>query len=84
MIREDPAEEGRAHVTGSLTGDAVQVLLDAVKGGVAVLDLSELDPIDDSAVRVLAALSPTRCALVGGPPGLELRLSQFRCNNVDF
>jgi len=84
VIREDPAGEGRARITGSLTGDAVQVLLDAVTSGVAVLDLSELHPIDDSAVRVLAALSPTRCALVGGPPGLEQRLWRFRCNIVDF
>ena len=83
-IGEEPAGAGRARVIGSLTGDAVQVLLAAVNSGVAVLDLSGLFPIDDSAVRILAGLWPTRCTLVACPPGLELRLASVRCNWVDF
>ena len=41
MISPEPGMPGRARVIGSLTGDAVRVLLDAVDGGVVVLDLSE-------------------------------------------
>ena len=67
---------GRARVIGSLTGDAVRVLLDAVDGGVVVLDLSEVNRADDSAVRVLAGLSPGRCTLLSCPRWLELWLAQ--------
>jgi len=84
VIGEEKARTGRAHVIGSLNADAVEVLLDAVDGGVAVLDLSELHPIDSSALRVLAGLWPTHCTLVGCPPGLERRLARVRCNYVDF
>src|SRR5262249_2796414 len=42
MITQDSGALGRARVIGSLTGDAVQVLLDAVDGGIAVLDLAEV------------------------------------------
>ena len=84
VIGDELAGTGRARVIGSLSGDAVEVLLDAVDSGVAVLDLSELHPIDDSAVRVLAGLWPIHCSLVGCPPGLERRLAHVRCNYVDF
>ena len=84
VIGEEPAGTGRARVIGSLNGDAVEAILDAVDSGVAVLDLSELHPIDDSAMRVLAGLWPTYCTLEGCPPGLERRLAHVRCNYVDF
>jgi hypothetical protein len=75
MIRMDPEAPGRAaRVIGSLTGDAVQVLLEAVEGGVTVLDLSEVDQVDDAAVQVLARLSPGRCSLVACPRWLEMWL----------
>jgi hypothetical protein len=51
MTRRDPDERGRARVIGSLTGDALQLLVDALQGGVAVLDLSEVDQVDHHAVR---------------------------------
>jgi hypothetical protein len=84
VVGEENAEKGRARVIGSLNSDAVEVLLDAVDSGVAVLDLSELHPIDASAIRVLAGLWPTHCTLVGCPPGLERRLAHVRCNYADF
>ena len=74
MINREPGEPRRARVIGSLTGDAVQVLVDAVDGGVTALDLSEVDQVDDSAVRVLATLQPERCRLVACPRWLELWL----------
>jgi hypothetical protein len=78
MITQEPGAPERARVTGSLTGEAVQVLLDAVDSGVAVLDLSEVDQVDDSAVHLLAGLSPARCALVACPRWLELWLARVR------
>jgi hypothetical protein len=75
MIRMEPEAPGRtARVIGSLTGDAVQVLLDAVDGGVTVLDLSEVDKADEAAVQVLAGLSPGRCSLLACPRWLEIWL----------
>ena len=75
MISPEPGMAGRARVIGSLTGDAVRFLLDAVDGGVVVLDLSEVNRADDSAVRVLAGLS-RRCTLLSCPRWLELWLAQ--------
>jgi len=75
MIVEDPAAPRRARVIGSLTGDAIRILVDAVDRGVAVLDLSEVDQVDDAAVRVLARLCPRRCSIVECPRWLELWLA---------
>jgi hypothetical protein len=44
----------------------------------SVLDLSEVDQIDDAAVRVLAALSPGRCTILDCPRWLELWLRRVR------
>ena len=68
----------RARVIGSLTGDSVQLLLDAVDGGVSVLELSEVGQIDHHAVRVMATLSPKRCTLLNCPRWLELWLARVR------
>jgi hypothetical protein len=78
MIIEDLAAPRRARVIGSLTGDAIQMLLDAVDRGVAVVDLSEVDQVDDAAVRVLAWLWPERCTVVDCPRWLELWLQRVR------
>jgi len=78
MITRDSGASKRACVIGSLTGDAVQVLLDAVDEGVAVLNLSEVDQVDDHAVRVLAALWPGRRVLLECPRWLELWLARVR------
>ena len=75
MISPEPGAPERARVIGSLTGDTVHILLDAVDSGVAVLDLSEVDQADVSAVRVLARLSLERCTLLTCPRWLELWLS---------
>jgi hypothetical protein len=74
MIVHEPGAPGRARVIGSVSGDAIRILLDAVDGGVSVLDLSEVDQIDDAAVRVLAGLWPERCTLLNCPRWLELWL----------
>jgi hypothetical protein len=78
MIRRDPDEPRRARVIGSLTGGSVQVLLDAVDGGVAVLDLSGVDRVDHDTVGVLAGLWPRRCTLLACPRWLELWLARAR------
>jgi hypothetical protein len=76
MIIPDPGAPRRARVIGSLTGDSVGLLLEAVEGGVSVLDLAEVDRIDDSAVHVLSRLSPERCTLEACPRWLELWLER--------
>ena len=78
MIDREPREPRRARVIGSLTGDAVQVLVDAVNAGVSALDLSEVAQADDSAVRALATLTSERCTLVACPRWLELWLQRVR------
>jgi hypothetical protein len=80
MITKEPGAPERALVSGRLTGDSVQILLDAVDGGVALIDLSEVDQIDDHAVRVLARLAPERCTLLNCPRWLELWLARTRRN----
>lgn len=79
MIRMEPEAPGRtARIIGSLTGDAVQVLLEAVDGGVTVLDLSEVDKADEAAVQVLAGLWPGRCSLLACPRWLQMWLDSVR------
>ena len=80
MICREPETPSRARVIGSLTGESIPVLLDAVDGGVSVLDLSEVDQVDHTAVRALARLWPERCALLGCPRWLELWLARVRRN----
>jgi hypothetical protein len=60
---------------GSLTVDTVQILLDAVDSGVAVLDLAEVVQADESAVHVLDRLRTERCTLLACPRWLELWLA---------
>ena len=83
MISREPDAPRRARVIGSLTGDSVWVLLDAVDGGVAVLDLSGIDRVDHDAVGVLAALWPKHCTLLACPRWLELWLARVRRNGGD-
>ena len=78
MIVHEPGPPEPARVIGSLSGDGIRILIDAVDGGVSVLDLSEVDQIDDAAVRVLAGLSPERCTLLNCPRWLELWLARVR------
>lgn len=78
MIVDDPAAPRRARVIGSVAGDAIQVLLDAVDRGVSVLDLSEVDQADDFSVRVLAWLWSERCTVLECPRWLELWVARVR------
>jgi anti-anti-sigma regulatory factor len=78
MIREVQGTPGLARVMGSLTSDTVQALLDAVDGGASALDLSEVEQIDDAAVRALAGLCLERYTLVACPRWLELWLARAR------
>jgi hypothetical protein len=78
MIQPDPSVPGLARVIGSLTGDAVQVLVQAVDAGVRVLDLSEVDQADTAAIRVLADLERDPCTLVACPRWLELWIERVR------
>jgi hypothetical protein len=78
MIQPEPSVPGLARVIGSLTGDAVQVLVQAVAAGVRVLDLSEVDQADAEAVRVLADLERDPCTLVACPRWLELWIERVR------
>jgi len=78
VVAEEPGQPVRARVIGALTGDAVQVLLAAVDRGVALLDLSQVDDVDEAAVRALAGLLPRRCSLVACPRWLELWLGSVR------
>jgi hypothetical protein len=78
LISQEADDPTRARVIGSLTGNSVDVLLDAVDRGVAVLDLSGVDRVDHHAVRALAALWPDRCTLSACPRWLELWLARVR------
>lgn len=78
MITRDLGAPVRARVIGSLTGDAVQMVVDAVDNGASVLDLAEVVEVDDSAVHVLARLRAERCTLVACPRWLELWLGRVR------
>jgi hypothetical protein len=79
MISPEPGAPERARVIGSLSGDSVRVLMEAVDGGVKVLDLSQVDQIDHHAVRVLARLLE-RCTLLSLPRWLELWVARVRRN----
>jgi anti-anti-sigma regulatory factor len=58
----------------------VQVLLAAVDRGVALLDLSQVDDVDEAAVGALAGLRP-RCSLLACPRWLELWLGRVRLSS---
>jgi hypothetical protein len=78
MIVQEPDAPEQARVIGSVSGDAIRILLDTVDSGVSVLDLSEVDQIDDAAVRVLAGLWPGRFTLLNCPRWLALWLRRVR------
>jgi hypothetical protein len=81
IVAPEPGQRARARVIGALTGDAVEVLLSAVDRGVVLLDLSQVDDVDEAAVRVLAELLPRRCSLLSCPRWLELWLGRVRLSS---
>ena len=78
MIRIDGEASGRIRVIGSLEGPWVDVLAEELERGATELDLSEVDKAEESAVRLLAGLSPERCALVSCPAWLARWVAQVR------
>jgi ABC-type transporter Mla MlaB component len=78
MILPQPDQPERARVIGSLTGESATILLDAVNGGISVLDLAQVEQVDHNGLRVLARLWRERCTLVGCPRWLELWLLRAR------
>jgi hypothetical protein len=78
VVAAEPGQPARARVTGALIGDAVKVLLAAVDRGVALLDLSQVDDVDEAGVRALAGLQPRRCSLLACPRWLALWLGRVR------
>jgi len=81
IVAEEPGQPARARVIGALTGDALQVLLAAVNRGVVLLDMSQVDDVDEPAVRALAGPLSRRCSLVACPRWLELWLGRVRWPN---
>jgi hypothetical protein len=77
IVRQPDAPE-TARISGAMTGDGIRIVLDALASGVVVLDLSEVDRVDDRAVRALAGLSPERCTLENCPRWLALWLQRVR------
>jgi len=77
VIRLEEGAARQVRVIGSLQGPALQLLSDVVSGGPLVLDLSEVNHADESAVRLLAEL-PERCTLVSCPKWLALWLERVR------
>jgi hypothetical protein len=78
VIRIDGGASGRIRVIGSLEGTCVAVLAEELERGATELDLSEVDKAEESAVRLLAGLSPERCTLVSCPPWLARWVERVR------
>jgi hypothetical protein len=78
VIRIDGGAAGRIRVIGSLEGPCVDVLAEEIERGATEIDLSEVDRAEESAVRLLAGLSPERCALVSCPAWLDRWVERMR------
>jgi hypothetical protein len=78
VIRLEAEPGGRVRVIGSLQEPALKLLAEAVARGARVLDLSEVDQADESAVRLLAGLAPERCTLAACPTWLSLWIERVR------
>ena len=78
MIRIDGGAAGRIRVIGSLEGPCVDVLAEEIERGATEIDLSEVDRAEESAVRLLAGLSPERCTLVSCPAWLDRWVERMR------
>jgi hypothetical protein len=78
VIRLDAGPGGRLRVIGSLEEPALELLRRAISRGAVVLDLSEVEWADESAVRLLAGLPPERCTVSSCPTWLALWVEQVR------
>ncbi len=77
MIRIERSAAGSYRVSGSLRGDGLSLLREALASGPVSCDLSEVEQADDEGVRFLAGVSG-RCALVGCPTWLALWIARVR------
>jgi hypothetical protein len=78
MIRIDGSPAGRVRVIGSLDGRMVSRLFEAISRGTVVLDLSEVEEADESAVTFIARLPKERCAIAACPGWLVPWLERYR------
>lgn len=78
MIRLEGGAPGRVRVVGSLDGRGMRQLFEAISRGAVVLDLSEVDRANESAVMFLARLPRERFELAECPGWLSVRLERFR------
>jgi hypothetical protein len=78
VIRIDGGAPGRIRVIGSLEGPCLDVLAEEIERSATELDLSEVDKAEESAVRLLAGLSPERCTLVSCPAWLARWIERVR------
>jgi anti-anti-sigma regulatory factor len=78
VIRLEETTARCVRVIGTLSRAELGLLTETLARGVVVLDVSQLDQADESAVRWLAGLQPDRCTLAGCPPWLALWVERVR------
>lgn len=78
MIRLEETTARCVRVIGTLGRAELGLLTETVARGAVVLDVSQVDQADESAVRFLAGLPPDRCTLAGCPPWLALWVERVR------
>jgi hypothetical protein len=78
MIRADDRPRERVRVIGTLLGEQLQMLLEAVQGSEVALDLAAVNETDIDAVRLLARLPEEQCRLLACPKWLALWIEQER------
>jgi hypothetical protein len=78
VIRLEETTARCVRVIGALSRAELGLLAATVARGAVVLDVSQVDQADESAVRWLAGLPPDRCTLAGCPPWLALWVERVR------
>ena len=69
MIPIEDGADARVRIIGALKAPVMEALAGALSADVLVLDLSEVDQADETAVRTLVRLPPERCASRHARPG---------------
>ncbi len=78
MIRVEGGPPERVRVTGALRAPMLGPLVDVVRRGAVVLELSELREADAAVVDWLAGLAGQGCRLVGCPKWLDVWINWRR------
>jgi hypothetical protein len=78
VIRVDDGPRERVRVIGTLLGEQLQMLLEAVQGSYVALDLAGVNETDLDAVRLLARLPDEQCRTLACPKWLALWIEQER------